>query len=411
MKNELTSFEMQYREAALGQLPALDLDFVQDLEHRLDEKKRRGGFFFGWFKGMALSITFLILGMSSFLNEPLNWHNTIAIAQIQTTDLSTKNIIINNSISNNKINSLQHSIQIESPDISLKFTAPTASSTLNNPSSESSSFQESQNPKNQEPFIDTLRMGQLLNPIKELMLGMLAVPQLSHQLLNKPQAPQTQQNSNRNREIALYSGVNFTKSYLYSDFNVVSAYDLKLTQSESVLTTTNFGFQLYNYSGQLQWGIGALFTSLGEQANYHYLDYKLEPSSISPSIQDTIYFEAKYVNKNEYQFIQIPISIGYRFQRNHFSVIPKYSASIGTRVKEQIGYYPNRNGIGMYAFLSPKFNFQQSLQVELRQSQQNFFVSLTPYLNFNSVKTPPEIFSYRKYINFGCNVGVGFRLK
>ncbi|MEN9941525.1 MAG: hypothetical protein RL286_1023, partial [Bacteroidota bacterium] len=57
MKNELTSFEMQYREAALGQLPALDLDFVQDLEHRLDEKKRRGGFFFGWFKGMALSIT------------------------------------------------------------------------------------------------------------------------------------------------------------------------------------------------------------------------------------------------------------------------------------------------------------------------------------------------------------------
>jgi hypothetical protein len=198
---------------------------------------------------------------------------------------------------------------------------------------------------------------------------------------------------------------------LYSDFNVVSAYDLKLTQSESVLTTTNFGFQLYNYSGQLQWGIGALFTSLGEQAYYHYLDYKLEPSSISPSIQDTIYFEAKYVNKNEYQFIQIPISIGYRFQKNHFSVIPKYSASIGTRVKEQIGYYPNRNGIGMYAFLSPKFNFQQSLQVELRQSQQNFFVSLTPYLNFNSVKTPPEIFSYRKYINFGCNVGVGFRLK
>jgi len=318
MKNDLTSFEMQYREAALGQLPALDLDFVKDLEHRLDEKKRRGGFFFGWFKGMALSITFLILGMSSFLNEPLNWHNTIAIAQIQTTDLSTKNIIINNSISNNKINSLQHSIQIESPDLSLKITAPTASSTFSNPSSESSSFQASQNPENQEPSIDTLRMGQLLNPIKELMLGMLAVPQLSHQLLNRPQAPQNKQNSNRNREIALYSGVNFTKSYLYSDFNVVSAYDLKLTQSESVLTTTNFGLQLYNYSGQLQWGIGALFTSLGEQANYHYLDYKLEPSSISPSIQDTIYFEAKYFNKNEYQFIQIPISIGYRFKRNHF---------------------------------------------------------------------------------------------
>jgi hypothetical protein len=408
MKNELTSFEMQYREAALGQLPALDLDFMKDLENRLDEKKRRGGFFFGWFKGMALSIAFLILGMSSILNEPLNWQKTNASTQIETTDLFKQNKIINNSISDVKINSLEQNNQIESPDLSLKFTAPSASLTISNPSSESSSFQAIQDQKNQGALIDTLRLGQLLYPIKELMLGLLAVPQLSHQLLNKPQ---TQQNSNRNREIALYSGVNFTKSYLYSDFNVVSAYDLKLTQSESVLTTTNFGLQLYNYSGQLQWGIGALFTSLGEQANYNYIDYKLEPSSTSPNLQDTIYFEAKYVNKNEYQFIQIPISIGYRFQRNHFSVIPKYSASVGTRVKEQIGYYPNRNGIGMYAFLSPKFNFQQSLQVELRQSQQNFFVSLTPYLNFNSVKTPPEIFSYRKYINFGCNVGVGFRLK
>ena len=185
---------------------------------------------------------------------------------------------------------------------------------------------------------------------------------------------------------------------------------MKLTQSESVLTTTNFGLQFYNYSGHIQWGLGALITSLGEQANYSYLDYTLEPSWTSVGLQDTSYFEAEYANKNEYQFIQIPLSIGYCFHRNGYSVIPKYSASVGTRVKEQIGYYPNRNGVGMYAFLSPKFNFQQSLQVELRASRQNLFLSLTPYVNFNSIKTPPEIFSYRKYINYGVNVGVGMRL-
>jgi hypothetical protein len=240
--------------------------------------------------------------------------------------------------------------------------------------------------------------------MKELVLGLIVLPHL-----NSFQTQRPQQAQKRKLEASVYSGVNFTKSYLYSDFNMVSAYDLKLTQSESVLTTTNFGLQFYNYSGKLQWGAGILLTSLGEQANYDYIDYSLAPSAAYLGLQDTTYFEAEYANKNEYQFIQIPLSIGYRFQRNGFSVIPKYSASIGTRVKEQIGYYPNRNGVGMYAFLSPKFNFQQSLQVELRASHQNLFVSLTPYLNFNSVKTPPEIFSYRKYINFGCNLGVGFQ--
>lgn len=391
MKNQLTSFEMQYLDAALQQSPQPSADFIQDLENRLDKENRRGGFFFGWFKGMALSLTFLLFSMSTFLNEP-------------QTKINFKNNTANTSLS--VYNEPLSQVKIQTKDLpETSILKPITSSAV-----EFNSLPAIEEQDLQAQAIDTPRVGQFMNPLKELAIGLITLPQLSHHLLNQRQSEPTSRNTNRNREIALYSGVNFTKSYLYSDFNVVSAYDLKLTQSESVLTTTNFGLQLYSYSGQLQWGIGALFTSLGEQANYHYLDYKLEPSSVNPSFQDTVYFEAKYVNKNEYQFIQIPISIGYHFQRKGLSVIPKYSASVGTRVKEQIGYYPNRNGIGMYAFLSPKFNFQQSLQVEFRKSQQNFFFALTPYLNFNSVKTPPEIFSYRKYINFGCNVGVGFRL-
>ena len=388
MKNELTSFETQYREATLNEFPAIDVDFIQDLEKRLDEKKRRGGFFLGWFKGMALGITFLIYCMSSFLNEPLLLQLKAPSFQYQYLIHASKNSNLKTSLSASKINLTPSNDQTEMKhgdtflllhDSTLLFS--------------------------QELTIDTPRIGPVPHSMKELVLGLIVLPQL-----NTFKTPHPQQAQKRKWEASVYSGVNFTKSYLYSDFNVVSAYDLKLTQGESVLTTTNFGLQFYNYSGKLQWGAGILLTSLGEQANYEYLDYSLTPSVAYLGLQDTTYFEAQYANKNEYQFIQIPLSIGYRFQRNGYSVIPKYSASIGTRIKEQIGYYPNRNGVGMYAFLSPKFNFQQSLQVELRASHQNLFVSLTPYVNFNSVKTPPEVLSYRKYINYGVNVGVGFRI-
>jgi hypothetical protein len=387
MKNELTSFETQYREAALGEMPSLDLDFMQDLEKRLDEKKRRGGFFLDWLKGMALSITFLIYGMSSFLNEP-------NLLQIKTPSFPYESLI--HQSKNAQLNSSLSIIKNTLPQSENKIELMQEASNL--PPLDSAILNR------QELTIDTPRIGSSLQTMKALVLGLLVPSQLNTFKTQRPQ-----QTPKRKWEASVYSGVNFTKSYLYSDFNVVSAYDLKLTQSESVLTTTNFGLQFYNYSGKLQWGAGIWLTSLGEQANYDYIDYSLTPSLTYLGLQDTTYFKAKYVNKNEYQFIQIPLSIGYRFQRNGFSVIPKYSASIGTRVKEQIGYYPNRNGVGMYAFLSPKFNFQQSLQVELRANRQNLFVSLTPYLNFNSVKTPPEIFSYRKYINFGWNLGIGFQ--
>lgn len=388
MKNELTSFETQYREAALSAFPAIDVDFIQDLEKRLDDKKRRGGLFLGWFKGMALSITFLIYGMSSFLNEPQLLQVKAPYFKQQSYSRTFHNSSSNQSLSDSKVYLSPSNDQIEIKQENAYF-----------------SFHDSSLNLSRELLIDTPRIGPALYSMKELVLGFIVLPQIHTFKTQRPQ--QTQR---RKWEASVYSGVNFTKSYLYSDFNVVSAYDVKLTQSESVLTTTNFGLQFYNYSGHIQWGLGALITSLGEQANYSYLDYTLEPSWTSVGLQDTSYFEAEYTNKNEYQFIQIPLSIGYCFHRNGYSVIPKYSASVGTRVKEQIGYYPNRNGVGMYAFLSPKFNFQQSLQVELRASRQNLFLSLTPYVNFNSIKTPPEIFSYRKYINYGVNVGVGMRL-
>jgi len=214
MKNEMTSFETQYREAALGEVPSLDLDFMQDLEKRLDEKKRRGGFFLDWLKGMALSITFLIYGMSSFLNEP-------NLLQIKTPSFPYKSLT--HQSKNPQLNSSLSIIKNTLPQSENKIELMQEASNL--PPLDSAILNR------QELTIDTPRIGSSLQTMKAFVLGLLVPSQLNTFKTQRPQ-----QTPKRKWEASVYSGVNFTKSYLYSDFNVVSAYDLKLTQSESVLT-------------------------------------------------------------------------------------------------------------------------------------------------------------------------------
>jgi hypothetical protein len=242
--------------------------------------------------------------------------------------------------------------------------------------------------------------------LNELFISLLMMPNLTVKRTSI-----LVQARERRLELEIYSGLNFTRSYLYSDFNLVSSYDVMLTQSESLLKTKNLGLNLYTYAGNFQWGIGAFITSLGEQADFKYVDalIQVDPSNLNQF--DTTYIDKTYTDQNKYTFVQVPVSIGYQFQWEKFSLTPRYSASFGTRFKEQIGYYPSRSGIGLESFFVPKWNFQQSLQLEFRTEFKQTFISFTPYLNFNSVKTPPQIFSYRKYINFGMNVGIGLRMR
>lgn len=253
---------------------------------------------------------------------------------------------------------------------------------------------------------DTSRVTLTMKRLNELFISLLMIPNLTVKRTSIPV-----QARERRLELEIYSGLNFTRSYLYSDFNLVSSYDVMLTQSESLLKTKNLGLNLYTYAGKFQWGIGAFITSLGEQADFKYVDalIQVDPSNLNQ--YDTTYIDKTYTDQNKYTFVQVPVSIGYQFQWEKFSLTPRYSASFGTRFKEQIGYYPSRSGIGLVSFFVPKWNFQQSLQLEFRTGFKQTFISFTPYLNFNSVKTPPQIFSYRKYINFGFNVGLGFKIK
>lgn len=407
MKNQFTSFENDYRNEVLNQSFDLDVDFLSDLEKRLEEPKRKKkGLLFWWIFGASTLCTVVVYGMLQFslgINE--SWYK----ASRQTHKKQ-----MNNTARTSKGKSQSETIEkvIEhSSEPRFSISALSKMQDLNANLKLESKILAENSPQlyteiRANNTTDSSRVMLTLKRFNELFITLLAIPFID---LKRTSIPR--QNPERKLELEIYSGLNFTRSYLYSDYNLVSSYDVMLTQSESMLKTKNLGLNLYSYAGNFQWGIGAFITSLGEQADFQYVDALIQVDQFNANEFDTTYIDKTYSDQNKYTFVQIPLSIGYQFQWKKFSLTPRYSASFGTRFKEQIGYYPGRNGIGLESFFVPKWNFQQSLQLEFRTGFKQTFISFTPYLNFNSVKTPPQIFSYRKYINFGMNVGIGLRIK
>ena len=404
MKNNLTSFEQQYRAQVFSMEMQPDTDFIADLERRLNDRDtKKRGFFTWWTFSSASTITVLLYGM--LILHPASLSD-VRFQSSKRSQISTETSAI-------PVETTAQTAQAENAAV-LQSNAVEKTEKLNfaivsEPSNDklSTYFDLTSNAS----FIDTLR-APFFKPLQ--VLSLLFIPkQITRPKLEQPQPKlrtKAKQILDRPYEIQLYSGLNFTRSYLYSDYNLVSAYDLALTASESTLQTKNFGINWLTYAGHFQWGLGVFLTHLGEQANFSYLEAELVPNAGALNTFDTIYHPKTFTGKNDYRFVQLPISLGYEIKMAHFSLIPKYSAAVGFRNGEQIGYYPNRNGIGLSNFFVPTVNFQHSAQLELRANTKLCFFSLSPYLNFNSVKTPPEVLSYRKYINYGVNVGVGFRI-
>ena len=402
MKNKLTSLEQHYQDLVFSLEMQPDADFIADLENRLNEgPNKKRGFIFWWTLSSASTISMLLYGMMFLLPAPISnvkFQNNFSFLYNAHHTLERT---IQNPIQSSNLDQKYSKVVRKSLDISLELSPSLPTLALGQVTSSSSSSS-----------IDTLR-NPFLKPFQ--LLGLLLVPQQFRQ----PQLSQSKQTLrsktrallDRSIELQFYSGLNFTRSYLYSDYNLVSAYDLELTASERTLQTKNFGMNAFTYAGNFQWGLGMFLTHLGEQANFNYLEAELLPIAGTLNAFDTIYHPKTFSGKNDYRFIQLPLSLGYEIKAAHFSFIPKYSVAVGFRTGEQIGYYPNRNGIGLSNFFVPNVNIQHSVQAEFRANTKLCFLSVSPYLNFNSVKTPPEVLSYRKYINYGVNVGVGVRLK
>jgi hypothetical protein len=209
----------------------------------------------------------------------------------------------------------------------------------------------------------------------------------------------------------LIGGVNLSRSFLYTNTNWISTFDQSLIASERSLISPTYGLNFFLNAGKIQFGLGATKTKIGESTHYWYVDQEITQNPTNPSQLDTLYKFKQHTGINKYDFIQLPLSLGYHLEFNRFSIIPRYSYAVGIKSDKNKGYYPSRNGYGLTEVSSPRIVFQHSLTIDFRLNYKKHYFSIAPYLTNTRTNSYPLIFNNRRYLNCGVNLGIGFHFE
>ncbi len=418
MKTDKTPFEERYCEEVFNASFDMEAPFLIDLEARLNkEERKKKRVVFWWIFGSLTAIgVFLSLLLDHDNNSVSLNHQSINLKASTingTSKIQTKNSIKNQNIFTNKSKS-----EIVNP-INSQYVKYHSKKLLNTRISLDETVPESIE-KQFENEISGTSTNDFLAIESNEILKSDTIPQatdsikISNDFAKKPDSTLFQNKNNNltsfNRfELQLFGGINFSRSFLAGNYSWINSYDLNLIHSERTLVTPIVGMNVFLNSRNIQFGIGVGMTKIGEQSSYSYFDHVLVQNPFNPSIYDTTYTTKTYVGTNSYSFLQLPLSIGYRFDFNRFTIVPRYAYSIGIKSNSNKGYYPDRNGVGLYQVSAPKVIYQHNVNIDFRLNFNNFYFSLIPFITINSNKGYPMILSNRKYLNYGMNMGVGVK--
>lgn len=156
--------------------------------------------------------------------------------------------------------------------------------------------------------------------------------------------------------------------------------------------------------------VGIDSTFLGFQYDTVYTD------SLSWYIDSTEYFQINPIHdsvevqqqiKNTYSWLSIPISFGYRFKINSWSIIPRAGLNLNFGISTNRGSYPGPNFVSN-EFNAVRFNLDLMIQTEIRKDFTNFHLFLTPYYRGNlTPMLKSQEFNLTRQ-SWGVNVGVGY---
>lgn len=111
---------------------------------------------------------------------------------------------------------------------------------------------------------------------------------------------------------------------------------------------------------------------------------------------------------NQYTWISIPLSFGYRFQFNSWDVIPNVGVNLNFGIGKNSGEYPNEsNQLVKYDAL--KFNMDIRIQTEVRRNFGKYYVFASPYFrkNLKPIISYPSMRLTQN--NWGLNAGFGVK--
>jgi len=127
--------------------------------------------------------------------------------------------------------------------------------------------------------------------------------------------------------------------------------------------------------------------------------YNTNPIFDSVTTQNTI--------RNQYSWISIPLSFGYRFKFNSWDVIPNIGMNFNFGVASNQGEYPTSNNQKVQ-YDAVKFNMNIGIQTEVRKSFDNYYVFASPYFRRHlqpTISNPSLRLTQNVWgINFGAGI-------
>lgn len=130
------------------------------------------------------------------------------------------------------------------------------------------------------------------------------------------------------------------------------------------------------------------------------IDYQITP--IFDSITNSNQF------KNQYTWITIPLSFGYRFQYNSWDFIPNVGANLNFGIGQNSGQYPDASN-QLVKYKALKFNMDIRIQTEVRKNFGKYYVFVSPYFkkNLKPLISSPSLRLTQN--NWGMNGGFGVK--
>ena len=227
-------------------------------------------------------------------------------------------------------------------------------------------------------------------------------------------------------DIQLYGGISqtFWKMKLTDNF-VMNEFDRTLIFSPAFGLTGNTFYKNWNASVGLEYyqsnqklkfttkslqqtGVDSM--SIGFQIDTIFIDSVTWYYDSTEVFQYIMLFDSITDVKNQinnYTWLSIPISFGYRFNYHSWSFIPRAGVSLNFGISENRGSYPS-SGFNLQEHEAVRFNADIMIQTEIRKNFNTFHIFLTPYYRGNlspMLKATNFTISHQSWgVNFGLGI-------
>ena len=136
------------------------------------------------------------------------------------------------------------------------------------------------------------------------------------------------------------------------------------------------------------------------------IDTTYTPYYDSTTVTDTTYNSTLITN--QYEWIQIPIHFGYRFNLNQWAIIPRVGMNIGLGIRQPSGQYPTEAYDDLQTISPVKWNLNLHTSLEIRREFGNWHAFGKFNYQRNLTPTIDNALFERKYNGIGFRFGVGY---